>query len=97
MDGEDQHGALGVIGEIHLGLLQLVDSEQGVHLWLGAPHPALDGAPPQQLIDAGKGTVVLTLVRHMFAGAPARFQSVHLLPCMLAGQLQQELFVTVTG
>lgn len=71
MDGEDQYEALDVINQIHLGLLQLVDSEQSVRLWLDAQHPALDGASPQQLIDAGKGAVVLTLVRHMLAGAPA--------------------------
>lgn len=71
MGEEDQHEARGVIGEIHKGLLQLVDSEQSVRLWLDAQHPALDGASPQQLIDAGKGAVVLTLVRHMLAGAPA--------------------------
>lgn len=70
MDGKDPHEILGVIGEIHKGLLPLVDSEQSVHLWLDAPQPALDGASPQQLIDAGKGAVVLTLVRHMLAGAP---------------------------
>lgn len=67
----DQRDARDVIGEIRMGLLQLVDSEKSMRLWLEAPHPALDGASPQRVIDSGKGAVVLTLVRHMPAGAPA--------------------------
>lgn len=37
----------------------------------GRTHPALDGVSPQELVNSGKDTVVLTLVRHMLAGTPA--------------------------
>lgn len=47
------------------------NDEDSVDTWLTAPHPALDGATPQKLIDAGEGEAVLTLVEHILSGAPA--------------------------
>lgn len=41
-----------------------------VDTWLTAPHPALVGATPQELIDAGEGEVVLRLADHIASGAP---------------------------
>lgn len=45
--------------------------EASVGGWLASPHPALGGATPRELIDAGKGELVVALVRHMLSGAPA--------------------------
>mgnify|MGYP000904978276 CR=1 FL=1 len=45
--------------------------EDSVDAWLTIPHPALDGATPQELIDAGEGEAVLKLVDHIAFGAPA--------------------------
>lgn len=45
--------------------------EASVEPWLAAPHPALDGDTPQELIDAGEVALVANLVRHMLSGAPA--------------------------
>lgn len=42
-----------------------------MELWLRAPHPALGGDVPQELIDAGEGELVLELVEHMLSGVPA--------------------------
>lgn len=60
-----------VIEDIREGLRQLSADEASVELWLAAPHPALDGDVPQDLIDAGEGELVLELVRHMQAGGHA--------------------------
>ena len=45
--------------------------EDSVDAWLTAQHPTLDGATPQELIDAGEGEAVLKLVEHILSGAPA--------------------------
>lgn len=71
MDEQSGIGNTAVVEGVRAGLLQLADSEKSVNLWLSAPHPMLDGASPQELIDSGQGAVVLTLVRHMLDRAPA--------------------------
>lgn len=54
------------------GLLELTggNAEQ-VSIWLEAPHHALDGATPQELLDGDEFEVVAELVDHMLSGAPA--------------------------
>jgi len=53
------------------GLLLLTGGDEAsVELWLTTSHPALDGATPRELIDAGEGELVAALVRHMLSGAP---------------------------
>lgn len=61
----------GVFEEIREGLRQLSADEASVELWLAAPHPALDGDVPQALVGAGKGELVLKLVRHILSGGHA--------------------------
>lgn len=58
-----------VVGERLLPLCGY--DEDSVDAWLAARHPALDGATPQELIDAGEGEAVLILVEHISSGAPA--------------------------
>jgi hypothetical protein len=54
------------------GLKQLTGGDdRSVRIWLKAPHPALDGDSPIDLMRGGEIDVVQKLVDHMLSGAPA--------------------------
>lgn len=54
------------------GLKQLTGGDdRSVRIWLKAPHPALDGDSPIDLMRGGEIDIVVKLVDHMLSGAPA--------------------------
>lgn len=54
------------------GLKQLTGGDdRSVRIWLKAPHPALDGDSPIDLMRGGEIGLVQRLIDHMLSGAPA--------------------------
>ena len=54
------------------GLKQLTGGDdRSVRIWLKAPHPALDGDSPIDVMRGGEIDIVTKLVDHMLSGAPA--------------------------
>ncbi|MDT3682490.1 MAG: antitoxin Xre/MbcA/ParS toxin-binding domain-containing protein [Truepera sp.] len=64
--------ALGKVVYIISALKQLTGGDdRSVRIWLKAPHPALDGDSPIDLMRNGEIDIVQELVDHMLSGAPA--------------------------
>lgn len=63
---------LGDVAFVVGGLLALLGGERELALiWLGAPHPDLDGDSPLYLMRGGELAVVMDLVDDALSGAPA--------------------------
>lgn len=53
------------------GLKQLTGGDdRSVRIWFKAPHPALEGASPIDLMRNGEINIVMKLVDHILSGAP---------------------------
>lgn len=71
-DAASLQPALKKVVYIISGLKQLTGGDdRSVRIWLKAPHPALDGDSPIDLMRHGEIDVVRELVDHMLSGAPA--------------------------
>ena len=71
-DASTLQPALKKVVYVITSLRQLTGDNDGmVRIWLNAPHPALEGDSPIDLMREGEIDTVQKLIDHMLSGAPA--------------------------